>query len=157
MGQEAEKEINFESLRAIAEEAIENKDFSAIERIEDENQLEYIQKFVDVKLSNIAVNISIPSFFLSAFGVVFGIIAIGLTLFLVGISIDGVIKITYPVAGIIIVLYGGWLFRELYKYKGKFEKAGKDIEFMHKIILRIEEKLIRKALAEKAIKDEVRR
>ncbi|NJD76140.1 MAG: hypothetical protein FIB08_03445 [Candidatus Methanoperedens sp.] len=149
MGQEAENQINFESLKAIVNDAIENENISAILAIEDKNQLRYMQKFVEVKLSELTANKSIPSFILSASGIVFGIIAIGLTIFLVGVSLDDVGKIIYRVAGIILVIYGIWLFKDIYKYKGKFEKSGKEIKFMYEIILKIEETLIKKSLDKK--------
>ncbi len=52
MGQEAEKEINFEDLKAKVDAAIENKDISIIEITEDDKQLKecqlrYMQKYAE--------------------------------------------------------------------------------------------------------------
>jgi hypothetical protein len=144
MGQEAKKEINFESLKAIVDDAIKNKNTSAIEAIEDEMHLRYIEKYLESLISNNSTKISFLSLDTDIKGISIGFIAAGLSLFLGGLSIDNISKILYSIGGIIVMFLGLLLDRKTNKYKREFEKVEKDIGFMHTIILKIEEKLLKK-------------
>ena len=140
----AEQDKQIKELEKSVTDAIQEKkqknDFSFLENINDEN-LRYIQKFVEVEISRKYTKLSIPSLFVSAFGIAISLIAIGVAFFLVGISIDSVTKIVYPVGGVIIVFYGGWLFRMIYKFQKDCDKIEDENELMHEIILEIERKL----------------
>lgn len=143
MNVEQDKQIK--DLEKAVTDAIKEKkkknDLSFLENINDEN-LRYIQKFIDVEISKRNTKISIPSLLVGAAGISLSFVAIGLAFFLVGISLNSVIKIVYPIGGIIIIFSGIWLFRDINKYKGEFEKVKKEIEFMQDILLEIERKLL---------------
>jgi len=129
MCQDAEKEINFVCLRAMVEEAIKNKDISAIDAMNCEKQgkeLRYVQKYTELQVSKNELPIGI-------FAIVLAFFAIGISYWLVNISEEQ--KSMFQFTGILFIMIAVLLlFLWLLKYKP-------DIEFMHKIILRIEEKI----------------
>ena len=135
---------NYKDIVSSVDKAIENKDTSFIEEIEDKNHLKYMQKDVEVRLLRKGSIFPILSLDIGIKGIFLCIFAIGLSLFLVGISIDGLSEITYPVCGFFIMLFAGvgvvWWDR---KYKKELEKIGKNFKFMYDLILKIEEKLLK--------------
>ena len=138
------RDANSVCLAALVDDAIKNKDTSVIEETEDKNHLKYMQKDVEMRILRKDSIFSILSLDIGIKGIFLCIFAIGLSLFLVGISIDGLSEITYPVCGFFIMLFAGvgvvWWDR---KYKKELEKIGKDAEFMCDLILKIEEKLLK--------------
>ena len=135
---------NYKDIVSLVDKAIKNKDTSVIEEIEDKKHLKYMQKDVEVRLLIKDSIFSSLSLYIGNTGISIGALAIGLSLFLVGIPIDGLSEITYPVGGFVIMLFVGmgvvWWDR---KYKKELEKMDKDIEFMYDLILKIEEKLLK--------------
>lgn len=128
---------------ALVEDALENKDTSVIEKIKDKNHLKYMQKVVEVAIIGKGLIFSSLSVYIGAKGISLCIIAIGVSFFLVGISMDNLSKITYPLTGAFIVGLGMWQGIKTDKRKREFEKIERDIEFMHAFILKIEEKLLK--------------
>ena len=124
-------------LVALVDKAIENKDTSVIEEIEDKNHLKYMQKDVEVRLLRTDSIYSSLSLYVGNMGIGFGTFAIGLSFFLIGIPIDGLAEITYPIGGFVIMCAG-----IIVCIKG-FKKIDKNIEFMCDLILKIEEKLLK--------------
>lgn len=139
MGQEAEKEINFEGLKAIVDNATKNKDTSTIEAIEGDKQLRYLQKYTELRISKGESSISSSSLFAGVIGLGVGVFAIGVSVFLTGASI--VPKEVFTISGIIMMGLGIWAILKIKKAYKEFEKIERDIEFMHVIILKTEEKL----------------
>jgi hypothetical protein len=86
MSQEAEDGINFESLKDIVENAIKNEDTSVIEAIKDDNHLRYIQKYIELQVSEDESRISSSSHFFGIKGFSAAIFAIGVSLSLTGAS-----------------------------------------------------------------------
>ncbi len=151
MSQEAGKEINFGFLRAIVEEAIKNNDPSAIEAIKDEYRLRYMQKYTELRSSKRGLAISFESYLIGMDSVAFAIIGIGISYILVAlskyISMYSWSEIVYILIGLAIVCLGIVLLLKIKpKRKKEFEKAEKDIKFMHDIVMKIEEKLIEKEM-----------
>lgn len=130
-------------LKALVKKAIENEDFSIIEAIKDKNQLRYIQKYAELFVSNINSKISFLSLYMELKGSNLCIIAIGISLFLVGVSINNITKISYLLTGVVIIGLGVWMEIRINKYKKEIEKIEKDIEFMQDFVLKIEEKLLK--------------
>ncbi len=130
MGQEdAETEIRFEDLKAIVDAAIKNQKPSAIDVIEDERQLRYMQKYAELLLSK-------AEFDNGNFEIGLAIIAIGIASILAAIS-DVLNKQISVISGIVLFIFGvGVVFRN----KLPVMKDTKN-EFIHEIILKIEEKL----------------
>ena len=133
---------SFIDIIALVEDAIENKDTSVIEKIEDKNHLKYMQKVVEVAIIRKGLIFSSLSVDIGVKGISLGMIAIGISFFLVGISMDNLSKITYPLGGVIIIGIGIYGIKTN-KLKRGFEKIERDIEFMHAFILKIEEKLLK--------------
>jgi hypothetical protein len=133
--------ISFECLRTTVDDAIKTKDISIIEGIEKKN-LRYVQKYIEMHVSEKGLGISLNSYDIGLEGVILAFIAIGGSFVLFGISRETFIEGAYLFLGIIIASLGAWLW-----YKGRHikrkenEKIEEDIEFMHKIILRIEERI----------------
>ncbi|MCK4796125.1 MAG: hypothetical protein KAT05_02020 [Spirochaetes bacterium] len=136
----AEQDKQIKELEKAVTDAIKEKknDLSFLEDINDE-YLRYIQKFIEVEISNRATKLSIPSLLVGAFGIAISFIAIGVSFFLVGISNDSVTKIAFPIGGMILVILGLQQVMEINRFKK--ENVGEDIEFMHKIILEIERRI----------------
>ena len=128
-------------LVALVDKAIENKDTSVIEEIEDKNHLKYMQKDVEVRILRKGSIFSSLSLYVGNMGIGFGALAIGLSLFLVGIPIDGLSEITYPVGGFVIMCVG--IIIVIIPNTKWFKNIDKDIEFMCDLILKIEEKLLK--------------
>ena len=94
---------NSKDIIALVEDAIKNKDASVIEKIEDKNHLKYMQKVVEVGILRKCLISSIPSLYIGNKGIILGLIAIGVSFFLVAIPIDNLSKITFPLGGVIII------------------------------------------------------
>jgi len=135
---------NYKDIVSSVDKAIENKDTSVIEEIEDKNHLKYMQKYVEVRLLRKGSIWSIQSLDIGIRGIFLGIFAIGVSIVLVGTPIDGLSKITYPVCGFVIILLSivgvVWWSR---KRKKELEKMDGAIEFMCNLTLKIEEKLLK--------------
>ncbi len=139
--EDAENKISKECLRNRVDEAIKTKNISVIEGIEKED-LRYAQKYTELQISKIESKASSKSYLIGLEGVSFAIIAIGGSLVLFGISKIPMVETMYFYLGIVIVIMGMWIWYGGRPYQIKeFDKIEKDIEFMHEIILRIEEKL----------------
>lgn len=142
MGQEdAEKEISFDCLRVIVEDAIKAKNICTIEKIKDEHQLRYMQKYAEMLVSEDESSISSLSYSLGMQSFALAFCAIGLSYFLAGVS-------RYPletinvISGSSLLILGFVLFFWIVpKREKENENMKKDIEFTHDIILKIEEKL----------------
>ena len=128
-------------LVALVDKAIENKDTSVIEEIEDKNHLKYMQKDVEVRILRKGSIFSSLSLYIGNTGIGIGALAIGLSLFLVGIPIAGLSEITYPVGGFVIMCVG--IIIVIIPHTKWFKNIDKDIEFMCDLILKIEEKLLK--------------
>lgn len=129
VSQETKTEINFESLRTIVDDAIKNKNTSAIEVIEDEKQLRYMQKYAELLVSKDEISVGI-------YGYVLTLIAIGVSYLLV--NPPNFTKLMSPYSGFLIIIFG---LIVMFFWKRKYKP---EIEFMHEIILKIEEKLSNK-------------
>ncbi len=142
MGQEdAEKKISYDCLRTIVDDAIKTKNICTIEKIEDEHQLRYMQKYAEVLVSEDESRISSKSYSLGMYSVALAFVAIGLSYFLAGISRYPIENINV-ISGTSIIIFGAALFLWIVLKKDKEnENINKDIEFTHDIILKIEEKL----------------
>ncbi len=130
MGQEAEKEINFEDLKAKVDAAIKNWDISIIEKIEDdkklkEHQLRYMQKYAESLISK-------NEFETGNIGIGLAFVAIGLS-FIIAVIADSSNKLMSSIEGILFFISGSVII---------FWKTPKvkRIEFIHEIIMKIEEK-----------------
>ena len=135
---------NYKDIVSSVDKAIENKDTSVIEEIEDKNHLKYMQKYVEVRLLRKGSILSIQSLDIGIRGIFLCIFAIGVSFVLVGIPIDGLSKIAYLIGGFFIILLGTTgLVRWDRKHKKELEKIDKDAEFMCDLILKIEEKLLK--------------
>lgn len=145
--EDAEKKISYDCLRTIVDDAIKTKDICTIERIEvTENQLRYMQKYAESLISKDESGISFDSYFIGMDSVALAILSLGLSYFLFVASIlklEGVAIIyIYTFFGIALAFGGAKLLLwEKPKQKKEFENKNKDIKFMHKIILKIEERL----------------
>jgi hypothetical protein len=123
--EDAEKEISFDCLRTIVDETIKTKNICTIERLEvTEKQLRYMQKYAELQISKNEFET--------------GNIGIGLAFFAIGISfivltadfsnkISSIEGVIFSILGLVIIFW-------------KTPKVKKN-EFIHKIILKIEEKL----------------
>ena len=127
--EDAEKEINFEDLKAKVDAAIKNKDISIIEKIENdtqlkEHQLRYMQKYAESLISKKEIRNGYFGFGLAS-------VAIGLSFLFSNdqnklfLFIDGMF---WSIVGLMMMFW-------------KKPPAVKKIEFIHEIILKIEEKL----------------
>lgn len=142
MGQEdAENKISFECLRTMVDEAIKTKNICIIERIEKEN-LRYAQKYAELRVSKNESRISFNSYLIGMDSVVFAILGIGLSYLLLIASKTPTLEAMYAIFGFALA-FGGirLLLWEKPKQIKEFENKNKDIEFMHEIILKIEERL----------------
>ena len=128
---------NYKDIVSSVDKAIENKDTSVIEEIEDKNHLKYMQKDVEVRILRKGSISSSRSLYISNTGIALCVLAIGLSLSFIsiGIPIDGLSKILYSVGAVVIICLGIIIFI-------RFKKIDKDIEFMCDLILKIEEKLL---------------
>lgn len=129
-GQGTESQINFVCLRAIIDDAIKNKDISAIEAMDNKNkrhekQLRYMQKYAELKISKDGFSFGIYSFILA-------ILAIGVSYAL--INTQEIQKAFYP-TGVFFIIMALLL---LIWWKRKYEPS---INFIIQVILKIEEKL----------------
>ena len=141
---------NYKDIVSSVDKAIENKDTSVIEEIEDKNHLKYMQKDVEVRLlrkdsifSSLSLDIGIKGIFLCILAIGLSSFAIGLSSVLVGSPIDGLFKIIYTVGGICIMLLGIWGVVQYRKPKKELEKIENDVKTMCDLILKIEEKLLK--------------
>ena len=132
---------NYKDIVSLVDDAIKNKDTSVIEEIEDKNHLKYMQKDVEVRLLRKGSIFSIQSLYVGNRGVGFGVLAIGLSFFLIGISIDDLYKIIYSVCGFFIMCAG--IIMVIIPYTKWFKKIEKDVGTMCDLILKIEEKLLK--------------
>jgi hypothetical protein len=129
MGQEdTEKEISFDCLRAIVDVAIKTKNICPIERITKENQLRYMQKYAESLISK-------TEFEIGKYGLGLAVVAIGLSYIIVATHFLN--ELIVYIGGIIIILLGCKIILSK-------TSDGKNIEFIHEIILKIEEKLANK-------------
>jgi hypothetical protein len=139
--EDAENKISKECLRTTVDEAIKTKNICIIEGIEKEN-LRYAQKYTEVLVSEEELRVSIESYSKGFEGVILAIIAIGISWILFGVSRDPFLEVEFFFLGLVILSLGLWLWYRVRPYERKeFEKREKDIEFMHEIILKIEERL----------------
>ncbi len=136
-GEDTEKEISFQCLRTLVEEAIKTKNICIIERIEKEN-LRYAQKYAELLVSKSESETSFYSLFIGRFSLSAVLFTIGVSLFLTGASVP---KEVFTVSGVLVMIFGIWAMLEELKKGKELEKAKKDVEFMHTIILKIEEML----------------
>lgn len=141
MGQEdTEQKISYDCLRNMVDEAIKTQNICIIEKIKDEHQLRYMQKYADVLVSEDESKISFKSYSLGMYSIGLAFAAIGLSYFLAGIS-------KYPLENINVIsgtsiIFGATIFFWIALKKDKEnENINEDIEFTHDIILKIEEKL----------------
>ena len=143
MGQEyVEKEISFECLRTAVDNAIKTKNMCIIESIKKENQLRYMQKYAELLISKNDSKISFRSYFIGVYSVILGSAAIGISYILVGNSKNPMLETMYYYLGIGIVIMTAFLWFWLKPHEEKeFNNKNKDAEFMHSIILKIEERL----------------
>jgi hypothetical protein len=141
-----EKELSFDCLRTMVDEAIKTKNICIIDKIEKKNQLRYMQKYAELLVSEKESKISFESYFNGMAGVVLAIVAIGISYFLVGVSKNLMVETTYLFLGIFILIIGSVLWYLIMPRKRKgFEKVETDIKFIHIIILKIEEMLSNRA------------
>ena len=125
----SKKEINFKFLRSIVDDAIKKKDISKIEAMDGEkqkNELKYMQKYSELQVSKNELAIGY-------YAIVLAFFAIGISYWLVNSS--ELQKLIFPYIGNSFVAIAVLL---LFLWQLKYKP---DIEFMHKIILKIEEKL----------------
>ncbi len=132
MCQEVDKEINFEDLRAKVNTAIKNRDISIIGKVEDdkqlnEHQLRYMQKYAESLISKKEIR-------MGYFGFGVAVFAIGLSLLSLSASTDVPHKL-FSIEAIFVSIVG------LVMMFWKKPPVVKKIEFIHEIILKIEEKL----------------
>lgn len=129
---------NYKDIVSSVDKAIEKKDTSVIEEIEDKNHLKYMQKDVEVRLLRKGSIFSSLSLYIGNTGIGLCALAIGLSLsfILIGIPIDGLSKILYSVGCVVIICLGIIILI-------RFKNIDKDIEFMCDLILKIEEKLLK--------------
>ncbi len=141
MGQEdTENKISLESLRSMVDEAIKNKNICIIDKVEHEN-LRYAQKYAESLISKNESNISSKSYFMGINSIVLAFLAIGLSYFLAGISRYQLENVNVY-SGLSIIIFGAVLFLWIkLKKENEIANINKNIEFIHEIILKIEEKL----------------
>lgn len=126
MGQEdAEKKISKECLRNMVDEAIKTKNICIIERIEKEN-LRYAQKYAESLISK-------NEFDIGNMGIGFALLGLGIT-YIISITTDFTKQMS-PIEGTFLIILG---FVLIFRIKTPLTKK---IEFIHEIILKIEEKL----------------
>lgn len=113
----------------MVKDAIKTQNIDKIERIESEPQLRYMQKYAELLVSKDEIEIGI-------YGYVLAIIAIGISYFLV--NPPDFTKFISRFSGILIIIIG---LIVLFFWKFKYKP---EIEFIHEIILKIEEKLANK-------------
>ncbi len=142
MGQEgSENKITKECLRKMIDEAINTRDICIIYKIEKDDS-RYAQKYIELQVLEKQLRISLYSYDIGLIGVIFAILAIGISWILFGTPRNSFVEGAYYILGFVILCLGAWLW-----YKGRHikrkqnEKIEKDIKFMNKIILKIEEKL----------------
>lgn len=142
MCQEAEKRISFGFLKGVVDNAIKNRDFSFIETTDDENQLIYMQKYIDLENTKRNVVGSFYSLRVGTIGLCMSIVAIGLAFILIAVaSVPKSVNILVDIIGGIAIIIMGMYFA--IRTNKEFEVNEKDADFRHDIILRIEEQLIR--------------
>lgn len=141
MGQEdAENKISFECLRTMVDNAIKTKNICMVETIENENQLRYMQKYAELLVSQEGLAISYPSIKL-------GILSVGLALFAIGLSyilVDPTGYLNKQIlffGGILIVIIAFVIFFLMLRTGKVIKNKNDDVEFIYKIILKIQEKL----------------
>ncbi len=139
--EDAENKTGKECSRNMVDEAIKTLDICIIDRIEKEN-LRYAQKYTELQISEKELRVSFISIDMGLIGVMLAILAIGASFILFGVSGNTMLEQRYLNSGIVIfimgVIMGGFLWFIGMPFMRKEEK---DIKFMHKIILKIEEKL----------------
>ncbi|MFZ3059077.1 MAG: hypothetical protein WA102_04980 [Candidatus Methanoperedens sp.] len=142
MSQEAEKEMDFRCLRDIVEEAIriEDTDTPSIKAVTKGNQLRYIQKYTESLISKSESKNSSNSYFISLFAIAVTLFIIGISVFLAG-DLSSVPKIAFTVIGVIIMVFGLYYMYKTVEFRKEIKKSEKDAEFMHELVLKIEEKL----------------
>ncbi|MCZ7402041.1 MAG: hypothetical protein O8C61_07445 [Candidatus Methanoperedens sp.] len=142
MSKEAEKVMDFGSLRNIVEEAIriEDTDTSAIKEITKGNQFRYMQKYTESLISKNESKKSSKSYFISIFSIATTLFIIGISVFLAG-DLSSVPKIAFTVFGFILMGLGICSMFETLNFRKEIKKSEKDAEFMHELILKIQEKL----------------
>lgn len=139
--EDAENKISKDCLRNMVDEAIKTRDIGIIDRIEKED-LRYAQKYTEVLVSEEELRVSIESYLKGLEGVILAIMAIGISWIVFGVLRNPILDAEFSFFGFVILILGVLLW---YKWRPlkieEFEKKEKDIQFMHEIILKIEEKL----------------
>ncbi len=140
MDKKGEKRINFVFLRGIVDNAIKNRDTSFIETIEDENQLIYMQKYIDLENTKRSFSVSFVSLYIGIIGFFVAGVAIGISFILTGLT--SVPKSVDIIGGIVIFVLCAYYMLKTKKAFEKFETNKKDSEFWYDITLKIEERII---------------